>query len=290
MAAVPPNLRRAVVVLVLACAAGTHAPAQTAPVPRRIVSLIPATTEMLFAIGAGDRIVGVSSYDRFPADVARLPRLGGLLDPNVERLLALRPDLVIVYETQAELRQQLERAGVAMFRYEHRALADVTRTMRALGERVGAGAAANAAADRIEEELERIRRESAGRARPKTLLVFGREPGTLRGIDASGGYGFLHDLLEIAGGSDVLSDLKRQSVQMSTEAILARAPDVIIELRYGDPIPPERLASERRVWDALSSVPAVRNGRVHVLTGDEFVIPGPRVVDAARRLAEAVGR
>jgi cobalamin transport system substrate-binding protein len=253
--------------------------------PRRIVSLVPANTEMLFAMGAGDRVAGVSSYDRFPPEVERLPRLGGLIDPNVERLLALKPDLVVVYGTQSELRQRLESAGIPMFAYVHRGLADITATIRALGARVGAGPAAHALADRMERQLDAIRARVAGRPRPKTLLVFGREPGSLRRIDASGGYGFLHDMLESAGGADALADIRRESVQMSAEMVLARAPEVIVELRYGDADKGPSLDSVRRAWSALPAVPAVKTQRVYLLVGNEFVVPGPRVVDAVQRIA-----
>ena len=212
--------------------------------PQRIVSLIPATTEMLFEMGAGDRIAGVSNYDRFPPEVDRLPRVGGLIDPNVERILALKPDLVIVYDTQSDLKKQLERARIPIFNYAHRGLPDITATMRALGTRIGLKAAADSAASRMERQLSDIRSRVAGRARPKTLLVFGHEPGSLRHVDASGGYGFLHDLLEIAGGTDVLADLKKQSVEMSTETILARAPEVVIDLRYGPAISADEITAQ----------------------------------------------
>jgi iron complex transport system substrate-binding protein len=258
-----------------------------APV-RRIVSLVPAATEMLFAMGAGDRLVGVSTYDRFPPEVRKIPQVGGLLDPNVERVLSLRADLVIVYASQTELRRQLERAHLPIFDYTHRDLADVTATMRALGKTVGAPARANAAADDIERQLAAIRQRVAPQKRPRTLLVFGREPGTLRQVEASGGYGFLHDLLELAGGADVVGDIPRESVQMSTEMILARAPEVIIELHYGRSLTPSALESERRVWDALAAIPAVRQKRVHLLMGDEFVVPGPRIVLAAERFARTL--
>ena len=100
--------------------------------------------------------------------------------------------------------------------------------------------------------------------------MFGREQGALRQVTASGGYGFLHDVLEaVAGGADVPGDLHKQSVEMSAEMILTRAPEVIIELHYGDPIKPENFDAERRVWDALPSVPAVRNQRVYLLDGSE---------------------
>jgi iron complex transport system substrate-binding protein len=256
--------------------------------PRRVVSLIPAVTEMIFAMGAGARVVGVSTYDRYPPEVERIPRVGGLLDPNVERVLSLKPDLVIVYNTQQELKQRLDRASIPYYSYEHRALADIAATVRTVGARLGVRDAANRVADRMEHDLEAVRRSLVGRPRPKTLLIFGRDPGTLRNIDASGGYGFLHDMLDIAGGDDVFGDVKKQSVQVSTEMILARRPDVIIELRYGDASRAGDIQRQLAAWDALPSVPAVRNHRLYVLVGDEFVVPGPRVVDATRKLARTL--
>lgn len=259
-----------------------------ATAPQRIVSLVPATTEMLFEIGAGRRVVGVGTYDHFPAAVETLPRLGGLLDPNIEQLLALKPDLVIVYDTQTELRQRLDRARIPQWGYSIRTLGDVTQTMRALGTRIGMETEGRAAADRVDARLQALRVRVGGRPRPKTLLLFGREPGTLRGINASGGYGFLHDLVELAGGTDVLADVKQAAVAMSSEMVLARSPEVIVELHYGEPIAPARIDAERRVWQALPSVPAVRQNRVHLLTGNEFVVPGPRVTLAAEQLARAL--
>jgi iron complex transport system substrate-binding protein len=256
--------------------------------PRRIISLIPATTEMLFDMGVSDRIVGVGTFDRFPPEVSRFPRVGGLLDPNVERILSLKPDLVIVYETQTDLIGQLTRASVPMFRYKHQGLPDIVQTLRALGTRIGAAREGEAAAGRIEARLADIRRRVEGRPRPRTLLIHGREPGSLQRIQASGGYGFLHDLLELAGGTDILSDVQRQSVEMSTEMVLARAPDVIIELQYGDSPRRNQIDAETRVWDALPSVPAVRRKQVHVLVGDEFVVPGPRIALAAERFARTL--
>jgi iron complex transport system substrate-binding protein len=153
---------------------------------------------------------------------------------------------------------------------------------------MGAAREAEAAAGRIEARLADVRRRVEGRPRPRTLLVFGREPGSLRRIEASGGYGFLHDLLELAGGNDVLADLRRQSVEMSTEMVLARAPDVIIELQYGDSPRRQQIDEETRVWDALPSVPAVRRKQVHLLVGDEFVVPGPRIVQAAERFGRVL--
>lgn len=256
--------------------------------PQRIVSVVPAVTEMLFAIGAGPRVVAVSSFDEQPPEVRRLPRVGALLDPDLERILTLRPGLVIVYESQTDLRAQLERASIPMFVYRHAGLADVTQTMRALGDRTGVHDAAAGAAVDIEQRLDGVRRRIASRPHLRTLLVFGRDPMALRNIYASGGVGFLHDLLELAGGKNVYSDISRQSVQATSENILGLAPDVIVELKYTGQQDAAAVARERAVWNTLSAVPAVRSGRVHVLVGDEFVVPGPRIPLAAERLARTL--
>lgn len=252
----------------------------------RIVSIVPAVTEMLFAIGAGPQIVGVSSFDHFPAAVEKLERVGGLLDPNVERILALKPDLVIVYGAKSELAAKLARANVATFAYETGGMSNVTRMIRALGSRLGRVSEAEAEATRIERGLAAIRASVAGQPRPKTLLVFGREPGSLRGIYASGGVGFLHDMLDVAGGDDVFADVKRENVQLSAEGILARAPEMIMEL-HGT-LAPQKVESERRVWSALPSLPAVKNQRVQILVGEWLMIPGPRIVEATKAFADAL--
>ncbi|HEY7450430.1 MAG TPA: helical backbone metal receptor [Vicinamibacterales bacterium] len=257
----------------------------TAAEPARIVSLVPAVTEMLFALGAGPQVVGVSNFDEYPPEVSTRTKVGGLIDPDVERILSLRPDLVIVYATQSDLRMQLERARVPLFLYEHAGLADITTTIRQLGQRLEAVKPASTVADRIESTIAGLRKRVAGRRRPRTLLVFSREADTMRGIYASGGRGFLHDMLVAAGGDNVFGDVGRQSVQATTELILARAPEVILEVRT---TPMSGASSERtlRSWNVLSSLPAVRSKRVHLLPSDEFVIPGPRVAEAARRFAE----
>jgi iron complex transport system substrate-binding protein len=286
------RLSAALAVLACLCLLGRTDVRPYAPVhalaaaPSRIISLVPAVTEMIYAIGAGPEVVGVSSFDHFPADVEKLPRVGGLIDPDVEKILTLRPDLVVVYGAKSELAGRLARAGIATLPYETGNLATVTATIKALGSRLGRTAQADAEIARIERGLEAVRTRVAGMPRVTTLLIFSREPGGLRGVYASGGVGFLHDLITIAGGTDVFSDVKRESVQISAEQILARAPEAIIEL-YGTMMP-RQLAAERGIWSQLPSVPAVKNNRIIQLSNEWITIPGPRVVDAARVLAEAL--
>ncbi|MCU1384976.1 MAG: hypothetical protein JWL71_3673 [Acidobacteria bacterium] len=261
---------------------------QTAAAPQRIVSLVPAVTEMIYAIGDGSRVAAVSNYDHFPAAVEQLPKVGGLLDPSVERILAIKPDLVIVYATQKELIERLDRAAIPYFNYQHKALPDILTTIRAIGARIGSAARGDALASGMERSLDEIRRTTAGLPHPATLLVFERDRTSLRNVYASGGYGFLHDMLEIAGGRNVFAGIRQQAVQASTEMLITSRPDVIVELLYGDSLKNADIARELRAWDAVPSIPAVRAHRIVALTGDEFVVPGPRVVDATRRLAHAL--
>jgi iron complex transport system substrate-binding protein len=251
--------------------------------PTRIISVVPAATEILFAFGAGPRVVAVSSFDHEPPQVDTLPRVGALLDPDVERILSLRPDLIVVYGSQHDLAGQMERAGVPQFAFVHGGIAAILTTITALGVRTDTREAAARLVADIRTRLDAVKTRVAGRPRPRTLIVFGREPGALRNIYASGGFGFLHDMLEIAGGEDVFGDVARESVQASSETLIARAPDVIIEIRASD-----EAAADPDAWNALASIPAVRDHRITVLAGTEMVTAGPRVGAATERLARAI--
>ena len=202
----------------------------------------------------------------------------------MERILALQPDLVVVYRSQTDLIAQLNRAKVPVFIYAHAGLADVTSTLREIGARVGAAERASALATDIERRIDVLRKRFAGGPRPKTLAVLSREAFSLRGTYASGGVGFIHDMIVAAGGDNVFADTKREAVQATSELIIARAPEVILELR-GDAMEPGAEAKELEAWSALSSVPAVRARRVHIIADARTVIPGPRVADAVELLA-----
>lgn len=262
-------------------------PAKPAAV-RRIVSLVPALTEMLFVIGAGPRVVGVSNFDTYPPAVQKLPRVGALLDPDTERILALHPDLVITYGSQDDARTRFERAGIRVFAYRHGGIREVLATMRELGVATGNAAEAAAAAQQMEARIEALRAKVRGRPRPRTALVFDRTPQTLRGLFVSGGVGFMNDMLDAAGAANAFGDIKRESVQPSQEQLLMRAPDVIIEVRARGLLNPADTAADAATWKALASVPAVKSGRVLFLAGEPLVVPGPRLVEGIDMLARAI--
>lgn len=262
--------------------------ALSAQSPKRIISLVPNVTEILFAIGAGPQVVAVSTYDVEPPEVRSLPTVGALVDPDTEKIISLRPDLVITYGSQTDLQSQLKSANIPFFDYRHGGLEHIFATMRTLGARTGHVADAEKAAQTLQAAIDAIKKRVAGKPRPRTLLVFGREPGSLRNIYASAGRGFLHDMLVAAGGEDVLTDIDKESAQINTEIVLARAPEVILELNSANRLNDADMKKVIDPWMTLSSVPAVKNKRVMLILGSGVTVPGPRVAEGIDKMARAL--
>jgi iron complex transport system substrate-binding protein len=281
------------VAVLIAAAVGAACRGVAPPSPsraQRIVSLVPAVTEMLFAIGAGPQVAGISSYDHFPPEVEKLPKVGALIDPDNERILSLRPDLIVVYGSQTDTEARFKKAGIQTFNYRHgatEAILGTFDTITALGAATGHEAQARELVVRMTAGLDAVRKRVEGLDRPHTLLVIGRQPATLQGIYVAGGSGFLNELLEVAGGQNVFEDVARESVQPSSETLLRRAPDVLLELRATQPAG-DYPAGDVAVWNTLASIPAVRDHRVHTVVGDYVVVAGPRIAEGAEAIARVL--
>ena len=228
---------------------------------------MPAVTEMLYAIGAGPRMVGVSSFDIYPPEVRALPKVGGLIDPDLERIISLRPDLVVVSETHTDLRAQLEGAGITMFPHALGNLDNVTRTIRALGTATGLDSRGRPSSQRRSSRASRpFGGGSAAGRRPATLLVFSRAPGALRDVFVSGGIGFLHDLLELAGGANVFGGIQARGGAGNHRGDPLRGPCRHRRAQDGPALAPPRSSAngglERAVGRTCRAVgPRLRAGR-----------------------------
>ena len=257
-------------------------------ISKRIISIVPAVTEMLFAIGAGDQVVGVSSFAGYPDEVNSRPRVGALLDPNIERILSLKPDLVVMHESQTDAIEQMRRGGIEVFLYRHGNIADITDMIRQLGRRTGQTPKAITVAKQIEVTLQSIQTRVSNYHKPRILLVLGREPDTIRNVYASGGVGFLNDMIVAAGGINVFAHVESEAVRPNAEGILAASPDVIIEIRAEGLLLDKKTPGKPSVWDALPAIPAVQKDRVYFLTGSDLIVPGPRVAKATERFAKTL--
>jgi len=252
---------------------------------RRIICMSPAATEVAFALDAADLVVGVSEHTKHPPEALAKPTCGGFINPNYELILSLEADLVVT-QGRAEALTRFGRDNrLAVVSLELGDLESIFREAEKLGRIIGAEPEADLLCAEMRYRLAQVR-AAVSRQRPvSVLLVTGREPGSLNDISAVGPGSFLHDLVEVAGGRNVFSDLGSSGAVVNKEAVLERAPEVVVELRGEGGDTAAREAEARRLWGSLASLPAVRNGRVHVVEATYALIPGPRVVLLAEKLA-----
>lgn len=247
----------------------------------RVVSLIPATTELLFAIGAGPAVVGRTRFDDWPPAAASVPSVGDGLEPSLEAVLARRPDLVLLYRGSgtASAAAHLRSLGIPALAVRTDRLADVPRLARLLGTATGHRAGADSVATRFTRELDSVSVHAAGppTTRPSVLLLAWTDPPLTIGAGS-----FLDEMVERAGGRNVFHDLAVASGPVSLEAIVARDPDVV--LTFG--ADPAALAA-RPEWRAVR---AVRLGHFIEMHGSEFSQPSPRSPQAVARLRRAFAR
>ena len=257
--------------------------------PARIVSTSPSITETLFALGLGDRVVGVSSYCRYPAAAARLPKVGSFLRPDTEVIARLRPDLVIVHAGPHNVPAQLSTLGIASITVDRGTLAGVYSSIRSIGAAAEAGdRAARLVAD-LEGRLAAVRAGAATRPSKKVLVIVGRQPGTLSDLVAVGRGSYLNDLVTITGGVNVLDRAGLPEYpRISMETVIRLEPDLIVDA--GDMGETEdehrrRQPATERLWRQQANVNAAQANGIHAVTSDAFVVPGPRVVEVAETLA-----
>lgn len=273
-----------IALLLTALAAPTAAPPSVKPQwlskqrPKkieRIVTVAPALTELLFELGVGDRVVGVSRYDDVPESVKALPKVGGFLDPNVEAIVALRPDLVLAV-ANAGNRIHLERVAklnVPVYVVPGNTFADIFSATDAVGSVLGGDAAKRAAElnARLTDTVRDLERANRGKHRTKTLVIYAYNP-----LVVGGPGSFVDRIIEVAGGDNV-AKVGSEYPTYSIEHVLETAPEVIIDAT--------EVATEAPPWKSWTSVPAVRDGRVHRVTMGGFMRPGPRIVEGLRRMS-----
>lgn len=267
--------------LALVLLAGCEAIVPAPPAGRagRVVSLAPSVTEIVYALGAGDRVVGVCGQCDFPADVQRVTRVGGYVVPSVEAVLAVRPDLVIAVPSPGnrESVRALERAGVRVLVTHDRTLADVWASMRSIAESLGLAAEGERLVSDVRRRLDDIHTRVAGLPLRRVLMVVGHDP-----LIAVGGGTLQDELVTLAGGTNIAADAGTVWPQITLELVVSRAPEVIVDSAMGTE------AAGKALFAGLTTVPAVRAGRVVTLRGDTLLRAGPRVTEAAAALAAAI--
>jgi iron complex transport system substrate-binding protein len=256
--------------------------------PGRIVSTAPSVTEMLYALGLGDRVVGVTTFCHYPEEAQKKPKVGTYLRPNVEIILSMRPDLVVVQNNPSDLTARLKAVRLNVLEVNHDSVADIHEAIRTIGEATGVKERAAALNQRLAGELESIRQRT-GRMKPRRMVFFvGRTPATLDGLVAAGRASYLNELISLAGGINIFRDSLAAYPKVNHEELLARSPEVIVDMGDMADTVGVTEAHKRSVvalWNRYPSIDAVKNRRVYAVAADIFVVPGPRMVEAAREFA-----
>jgi iron complex transport system substrate-binding protein len=259
--------------------------------PARIVSTFPSITETVFALGAGGRVVGVSQFCRYPPSVISLPKVGSYTKPDPEKIALLRPDLVIIQKTATSLAERLTALGIKHVDVGVGSLAEVYSMIGEIGQAVGASEQADKLKASIRVRLTAFQSENKGKPHATVLIVMGRTPGTLTNLVAVGPGAYVSELLEIAGGKNVLRDTPIAYPHISLETVLRLNPDVVLDASLMGSNAADPAAFEARLrqpWLEHRELAAVQNGRVFGLTSEPLVTPGPRIIEAVQLLRDKI--
>jgi iron complex transport system substrate-binding protein len=258
-----------------------------ADAPQRIVCGSPAVTEIVFALGCGDRVVGVSDYTTYPPEAVRKPSIGGFMNPSRERLLVLEPDVILTQGEHAALAGFAGEYGIRFLSVKLDTLDDLYRAVASIADAVGAADRGRELARRLQADLAGVRQQVAGAAPRGVLFLFARTPGDLTGLTTIGPGSFLDAVIRIAGGTNVFGDAHGAYPQVSKETLLVRRPEVILEVDPGG-LTEDKARRLRADWQKLPELPAVVHGRIVYLDEPYLLVPGPRIGLAAARLARAI--
>jgi len=270
-------LRACALALALGASVAAVAVAGATP-PPRIVSLTPVITETLFALGAGDQVVGVTRFCNYPPEAKKRAIVGGIVDIDVEAVVTLRPDLVIGEEEQTVL-HTLRGLGLRVLPVKCQNLQDLFTAFTAIGREVGREAEAQALAASIRGRFSQVAEALKGEPRRPVLLVVGRNPSLV----AAGRGSFLDELISLAGATNIVADSDQPYPTVSMETVLLRQPEVIVECS-GSMAGKDLTEEARQAWSRWPTLAAVRSGRVFVSTNDTLLRPGPRVAEALDEL------
>ena len=277
----------ATILLLSSCSSRTASPAVTRTIidelgrtvhvaaqPRRIVSLAPSVTEILFALRAGDRVIGVTSYCDYPPEARLKESVGDTLKPSVERIVALKADLVII-STASQVEafvQKLEELGIPVYVSNPRSLEGVLESIDRMGELIGEADNAHQLTDKLRSRISSIESRASAETPFSVLVILGTEP-----LITAGAASFINDFVKRAGGRSISADVNGDYPQYSLEAAVAKQPEIIFLQAGGNVLP-----------DRLRETPAARAGRVYRLDDDLLLRPGPRVVDGLEQMAARI--
>lgn len=270
------------------CSCTQPTSSQQASERKGIISLAPHITETVFALGQGNRVIAVSDFCDYPSEAANLPRAGGYINPDLEKIAMLKPELVIVQGKHQAVADFGTMNKINILNVDMDSLDGIDSGIAEIGKALGCETKATELREKNRKELDSVSEAVKDRPRPKVLAITMRQNHDLNSLYTANYESFVSELVEVAGGANVFASADTTYLEASKESVVLRAPDVIVEFHAGETLDDAEKEKYKEDWSELSSIPAVKRGRIFLITESYALRPGPRVGEIARILARCI--
>ena len=255
---------------------------------QRIISLSPGTTEILFALGLDQEIVGVTDFCNYPQEAKLKEKVGGYDNQNFEKIISLRPSIVVMLPYHRKMILNLKSFGIHALEVKNETLDEIIQSIDSIGKQVGRSENAQRLVLDIESQLRQCKLLTQPLKKKRALFIVGRNLGTLEQIYAVGSGAFINELIHIAGGINILSDVPIKYPKISQEEILSRDPEMIIETYQTTLLNQDQILFHQKAWLQYSLLSAVQTDNLHYIAENFMLIPGPRIVTILNELVKVL--
>ena len=256
--------------------------------PQRIISTSPSITEILFELGLQDRIVAVTDFCIYPEEACHLPSIGGVLNPDIETIVSLTPDLIILQSDSAKMEKNIKSLGIPTFSIKVRTISDIFESINRLGKELNCQEVAKKLLLLLKNKINGFKQRLAGQLPKKVLLLLGDSSDPARDLYAVGPGTFLNELLVLSGGINILKNSNAQYPKLSKEFIIEQSPEIIIEAGPKSNLPQTEIDYRIEQWNRFPTIQAVKEKRIHFISADYILIPGPRLVKILEKFAKVI--
>ena len=256
--------------------------------PKRIISTSPSITEILFALGLKDRIVAVTDFCIYPEEACNLPSIGGVLNPDIETIVSLTPDLIIHQSDSAKMEKNIKSLGIPTLSIKVRTISDIFESINLLGKELNCQEAAKKLLFLLKDKINTFKQRLAGRLPKKVLLLLGDSSNPARDLYAVGPGTFLNELLILSGGKNILQNSKAQYPKLLKEYIIEQSPEIIIEVGPKSDLSKKEINYRIEQWNRFPTIKAIKDKRIHFIGEDYILIPGPRLVKILEKFTKII--
>ncbi|MBM15424.1 MAG: hypothetical protein CMH75_04965 [Nitrospina sp.] len=256
--------------------------------PQRIISTSPSITEILFELGLKERIVAVTDFCSYPEEACLLPSIGGVLNPDIETIISLTPDLIIQQTDSEKMKNNFKSLGIPTLSINVRTISDIFESINRLGKELNCQKTAKNLLSFLKNKINNYKLGLMGRPKKKVLLLLGDSSNPGRDLYAVGPGTFLNELLVLSGGKNILTNSKAQYPKLSKEYIIEQSPEIIIEAGPKSNLSQKKIDYRVEQWNRFPTIQAVKNKRIHFIGADYILIPGPRLVKILESFAKVI--